>query len=216
MTLNEFIEDALEKEQGFLTEALDGLSPQELTWRAGPDANSINWTLWHMLRVEDMWFQFFIQRKNEIWERDGWNERFGLPTRDNGFGHTSEQVADFPALDLAELTAYGQAVRQETLDYLRGSDCGGVRPGAPGATAGDVGGRHLPPNHRRSLPAHRPNRLPEGTDARRRRLNRRCPTLHAAHTGRRPLTLWGRRPSRPQNGVCLVSASAVGILVPLL
>ena len=120
MTLNEFIEDALEKEQGFLTEALDGLSPQELTWRAGPDANSVNWTLWHMLRVEDMWFQFFIQRKNEIWERDGWNERFGLPTRDNGFGHTSEQVADFPALDLAELTAYGQAVRQETLDYLRG------------------------------------------------------------------------------------------------
>ena len=119
MELNEFIADALEKEQELLTEALDGLTPEELTWRAGPEANPIGWILWHMLRVEDMWFQFFIQRKLEIWERDGWNEKFGLPTRDNGFGHTQEQVAQFPALDLAELLRYGEAVRAGTLEYLQ-------------------------------------------------------------------------------------------------
>ena len=120
MELNEFIADALEKEQELLTEALDGLTPEELTWRAGPEANPIVWILWHMLRVEDMWFQFFIQRKLEIWEREGWNEKFGLPTRDNGFGHTQEQVAEFPALDLAELLRYGEAVRAGTLEYLQG------------------------------------------------------------------------------------------------
>ena len=120
MELNEFIADALEKEQDLLTEALDGLTPEELTWRAGPEANPIGWILWHMLRVEDMWFQFFIQRKLEIWERDGWNEKFGLPTRNNGFGHTQEQVAQFPALDLAELLRYGEAVRAGTLEYLQG------------------------------------------------------------------------------------------------
>ena len=120
MTLNRFIEDAFQKEHEFLMDALSGLTPGEQAWRAGPDANSITWILWHMLRVEDMWFQFFIQRKSEIWERDGWNEKFGLPTRDNGFGHTSEQVAAFPTLDLAELIGYGDAVRAETLDYLRG------------------------------------------------------------------------------------------------
>ena len=120
MTLNRFIEDAFQKEHEFLMDALSGLTPEEQAWRAGPDANSITWILWHMLRVEDMWFQFFIQRKSEIWERDGWNEKFGLPTRDNGFGHTSEQVAAFPTLDLAELIGYGDAVRAETLDYLRG------------------------------------------------------------------------------------------------
>lgn len=119
MELNEFIADALEKEQELLAEALDGLTPEELTWRAGPEANPIGWILWHMLRVEDMWFQFFIQRKLEIWERDGWNEKFGLPTRDNGFGHTQEQVAQFPALDLAELLRYGAAVRAGTLEYLQ-------------------------------------------------------------------------------------------------
>ena len=46
-----------------------------------PGANPIGWILWHMLRVEDMWFQFFIQRQTEIWEREGWNEKFGLPAR---------------------------------------------------------------------------------------------------------------------------------------
>ena len=118
MTLDEFIVDALAREQELLLEAVQDLTPDELGWRAGPEANPIGWILWHMIRVEDMWFQFFVQRKTEIWERDGWNETFGLPTRDNGFGHTQEQVADFPVLDLAALLRYGEAVRQATLEYL--------------------------------------------------------------------------------------------------
>ncbi len=79
----------------------------------------MGWTLWHMLRVEDMWVQFFAQHQAEIWERDGWHQKFGLPTRDNGFGHTPEQVAAFPALDRDTLLEYGRAVRASTLEYLR-------------------------------------------------------------------------------------------------
>ncbi len=120
MTLNEFIEDALNKEREFLLEAVQDLTPAELAWRAGPEANPIGWILWHMIRVEDMWFQFFIQRQPEIWEKDGWNEKFGLPTRDNGFDHTLEQVANFPALDKGELLNYWESVRGGTLEYLRG------------------------------------------------------------------------------------------------
>ena len=120
MTLNEFIEDALNNEHQFLMEAVNGLTPWELVWRAGPEANPIVWILWHMLRVEDMWIQFFIQNEPEIWERGGWHQRFGLPTRDNGFGHTQEQVAGFPVLDLRELLGYGEAVRDGTLAYLKG------------------------------------------------------------------------------------------------
>jgi len=120
MTLTEFIEDALNEEHEFLMEAVKDLTPRELLWRAGPEANPIGWILWHMLRVEDMWIQFFIQTKPEIWERDGWHQRFGLPTRDNGFEHTPEQVASFPALDLPELVKYGDAVRAATLAYLNG------------------------------------------------------------------------------------------------
>ena len=118
MTLNEFITDALDKENGFLLEALDGLTPEEAAWQPALDANSIGWTLWHMVRVEDMWIQFFAQFQPELWESEGWHEKFGLPTRDNGFGHTAEQVNNFPQLDLAEFLRYRAAVREATLAYL--------------------------------------------------------------------------------------------------
>ena len=120
MNLHEFIEQAFDREAKYLSEAVAGLTPEDLAWRPGPEANPMGWTLWHMYRVEDMWFQFFIQRQPEIWERDGWNQQFDLPTRDNGFGHTPEQVGGFPALDLELLNRYGEAVRATTLEYLRG------------------------------------------------------------------------------------------------
>jgi uncharacterized damage-inducible protein DinB len=119
MTLTHFIEDSFAKEHEFLMDAVHDLTHQELVFRAGPEANNINWLLWHMFRVEDMWIQFFIKKEAEIWERDGWNEKFGLPTRDNGFEHTPEQVANFPTLDLKELLAYGESLRAATLEYLR-------------------------------------------------------------------------------------------------
>ena len=119
MTLNEFIEDAFITEEEYLMDAIGDLTPAEMMWKAGPEANHIGWILWHMIRVEDMWFQFFIQRQTEIWERDGWNEKFALPTRDNGFEHPQEQVTSFPAYDLETMIAYGAAVRAETLSYLR-------------------------------------------------------------------------------------------------
>ena len=118
MTLNEFIVDALDKENGFLMEALDGLGPDELAWQPAADANSIGWILWHMVRVEDMWIQFFSQFQTELWETEGWHEKFGLPTRDNGFGHTAEQVNNFPSVDLGEFLRYRASVRQATLAYL--------------------------------------------------------------------------------------------------
>ena len=119
MTLNEFIEDAFITEHEYLMDAVSDLTPAELTWKPGPRSNHIGWILWHMIRVEDMWFQFFILRQPEIWERDGWNTKFGLPTRDNGFEHTQEQVNNFPAYDLQEMLNYGAAVRVETLSYLK-------------------------------------------------------------------------------------------------
>ena len=118
MTLNEFIVDALDKENGFLMDALDGLGADELAWQPAADANSIGWILWHMVRVEDMWIQFFAQFQTELWETEGWQEKFGLPTRDNGFGHTAEQVNNFPGVDLGEFLQYRASVRQATLAYL--------------------------------------------------------------------------------------------------
>ena len=62
MTLNEFIEDAFITEHEYLMDAIGDLTSDEVMWKAGPESNHIGWILWHMFRVEDMWFQFFIQR----------------------------------------------------------------------------------------------------------------------------------------------------------
>ena len=118
MHLNQFIQNSLDQEQEWLFEQVQDLSPQELAWRPAPEANPMGWVLWHMLRVEDFWLQFFIQGKLELWESDGWHEKFALPTRDTGFQHTNQQAADFPQLDLGILLDYGKAVRASTLEYV--------------------------------------------------------------------------------------------------
>ena len=116
--LAKFIEESINKQHEFLIQAIDDLTPEELRWQATPAANTIEWILWHMFRVEDTWIQFFIQNNTEFWEHQNWNNVFGLPPRDNGFGHTAEQISNFPNLELTKLLEYGDVVRQGTLTYL--------------------------------------------------------------------------------------------------
>ena len=40
------------------------------------------------------------------------------PPRDNGFGHTADQVNDFPGVELGQFLQYRAAVRASTLAYL--------------------------------------------------------------------------------------------------
>ena len=120
--LAKFRTESLNKQHEFLMQAIDDLTLEELRWQATPEANTIEWLLWHMFRVEDTWIQFFIRNQTEIWEHQEWTDVFGLPARDNGFGHTPEQVSNFPNLELAKLLAYGAEVRQGTLTYLSDLD----------------------------------------------------------------------------------------------
>ena len=170
MELSQFIEDMLNQENGLLQEAVDDLTAEELVWQPGAESNPIGWTLWHMLRVEDMWVQFFAQRQTEIWERDGWHEKFGLPTRDNGFNHTPQQVAEFPALEFGTLLEYGEAVRAGTLEYLRGlspEGTGGDALGGPAQhlVAQPAGGGDVPPVDWGVLPTPGADCLFEGVAA---------------------------------------------------
>ena len=116
--LAKFIQESINTQHEFLIQAIDDLTSEKLRWHATPEDNTIERIPWHMFRVEDTWIQFFIQYQTEIWEHQKWTDVFDLPTRDNGFGHTPEQVSNFPNLELAELLAYGEEVRKGTLAYL--------------------------------------------------------------------------------------------------
>jgi len=127
-----------------LKRALEGLSDEERRFQPAPDSHHIDFTVWHMARVEDDWFQRFAQSTDTVWQRDRWHQRLGMPERESGFGYTGEQVRDLPAYDMAQMLEYYDAVRVETyryLDSLEESDLGNApHPRRPGYTVAKIFG----------------------------------------------------------------------------
>jgi len=79
MELKIFIERALDGLQQHYYSALKGLTALELSWQPGPNANSVGFIFWHVTRVEDRLVVHFAQGKPEVWLRDGWHQRWGIP-----------------------------------------------------------------------------------------------------------------------------------------
>jgi len=102
-----------------LEHALDGLTPQELTWRPSSEANAIGFSFWHLSRAEDAWVSGFALQQPNVVERDGWAQKWNIPAKDTGFGYTPEQLAAFPTPPIDELSQYHRAVRQQSLHYLK-------------------------------------------------------------------------------------------------
>jgi len=113
---------ALERAQDFLDAATKDLTPAEIVWRAGPQANPIGFILWHFSRGEDRFVNNTLRPGTQVWETGDWPAKLGLPADPvaSGVGFTTEQVAAFPVPPLAALLGYQRAVRQVTLDYIGG------------------------------------------------------------------------------------------------
>ena len=101
-----------------LKTALEGLSSEERRFQPAPASHHIDFTVWHMARVEDGWLHQFAQSTDSLWQRDGWHQRLGMPERDSGYGYTEEQVRELPAFDMDRMLEYYDAVRAETYRYL--------------------------------------------------------------------------------------------------
>lgn len=98
---------------------VDGLSVDDLLWRPYDGANSIAWTLWHTARMEDAQIAPFAGT-DEVWLREGWVDRFGLPYEPGamGYGQSAEEVAAFRLEDPKLLTDYYQAVHTATIELV--------------------------------------------------------------------------------------------------
>ncbi len=102
---------------------LDGLTPEQATYRLDPAANPVSWLVWHLTRVEDAQLAggFGVP---QVWTAEGWAARFGLPeqTMDTGYGHSAEDVARFAAAtaDAALLDEYSAAVSAQAVKLLSG------------------------------------------------------------------------------------------------
>ncbi|MFD7878162.1 DUF664 domain-containing protein, partial [Streptomyces sp. NPDC059766] len=100
---------------------VEGLGPDDLHARPGPEANSVAWLVWHLTRVQDdhLADAFGLE---QVWLSQEWEKRFGLglPRLDTGYGHTSAQVAEVRVDSGLLLTGYYDAVHEQSLTALRG------------------------------------------------------------------------------------------------
>ena len=103
-------------------EVVDGLDVDQLTKSPAPGANTIAWLVWHLTRVEDDHVADAMGTA-QVWEEDGWAERFGLPpgSMDTGYGHSPEEVRSVRA-SADDLIAYHEVVAERTAGFVAGLD----------------------------------------------------------------------------------------------
>ncbi|MCZ6539289.1 MAG: DinB family protein [Chloroflexi bacterium] len=114
------IKSGLNEYYGKLKQSVEGLTPEELLWQPAPESNHILWTVWHMARVSDRWANSTMLGGEELWARDGWAERLGMPVERYGRGETPEQVRDFPPVDIGLVFEYFDAAHASLLAMIDG------------------------------------------------------------------------------------------------
>src|SRR5680860_143645 len=94
MKSTDLLIEAFGRIQTAVSSAVDGADALTLTYRADADANTIAWLVWHLARVQDDHVAELAGRE-QIWTRDGWEQRFSLPFDPSatGYGQSSAEVA---------------------------------------------------------------------------------------------------------------------------
>jgi len=119
MDAKDLILDAIERVRKATSRPLDGLSQSEISWKPGPEANCIGFILLHSARTQDNFINTRLLKKPQIWESEKWFERFNLPVSETASGYTREQLVAFNCPDIGNLTAYMEAVRAQTVQYVK-------------------------------------------------------------------------------------------------
>jgi Protein of unknown function (DUF664) len=120
MTSADLLVDAIGRIQEEVHQVLDGLTAEQLAFRADAGANSIAWLVWHLTRIQDDHVADAFGTE-QVWTSGGWVERFGLPLDplDTGYGHRSSEVAAVQVESGDLLAGYYDAVHQRTIGHVR-------------------------------------------------------------------------------------------------
>ena len=71
----DILRDGFERVRDNVESVLDGLTPEQVLARPGPDANSIGWLVWHLSRVQDSHLADLVGAE-QVWSSEGFVERF--------------------------------------------------------------------------------------------------------------------------------------------
>ncbi|WP_448624148.1 mycothiol transferase [Geodermatophilus sp. URMC 64] len=121
MRSRDLLLDGYERIQQTLRRTLDGLTAEQLTARVGPEANTIAWLAWHLVRVQDDHVAEVADRE-QVWTAEGFAERFGLPfdPAATGYGFSADDVAAVRVESPDLLLEYAAAVHARTAEFLAG------------------------------------------------------------------------------------------------
>jgi uncharacterized damage-inducible protein DinB len=118
MTPADLLDDALQRIRQTATDAVDGLTVEQLAHRPGPAANSIGWLVWHLARVQDDHVAD-VAGTEQVWTAQGFADRFDLPfdVAAIGYGQSSDEVGQVRA-EAGLLAEYLEAVHEQTTSYV--------------------------------------------------------------------------------------------------
>jgi uncharacterized damage-inducible protein DinB len=121
MRSTDLIDDAFGRIRDLVHRTVDGLTPEQLAFRADHDANSIGWLTWHLTRIQDDHIAD-VAGEQQAWTSGGWADRFGLPfdAADTGYGHGPDDVAAVAVESAQLLLDYYDAVHSRTVAYIQG------------------------------------------------------------------------------------------------
>lgn len=114
------LQDGFDRIRTGVPAVLDGLTDEQLLWRANPSANHIAWLIWHLTRQQDDQVAE-IGDIDSVWQ-DGWVDRLSLPysPRASGYGMSATDVGSFPPVDPSLLVGYQDAVADMTSEVIGG------------------------------------------------------------------------------------------------
>jgi hypothetical protein len=83
--------------------------------------HSIVWCFWHLTRIEDVTMNLLLAGTPQLFLRDGWFDRLGIPFRHTGNGMDAAEVARLSAtIDIQALHAYRLIVGRRTREIVKG------------------------------------------------------------------------------------------------
>lgn len=116
------MKSGLRSMHGMLDTAVDGMTADQLNFRAAEGGISAFFSLWHYVRTEDNIVNFVVQHQNTVWLNGGYDERFSLPRNAQGTGMTDEEALAVRIEDVPGWLEYQRAVWAATDSYLETLD----------------------------------------------------------------------------------------------
>jgi len=128
MDVREFVVSSITRVREATLNMVEGLSQEDLLWRAASFANPVGFLLFHTFRVEDRYYHRWLSTAEEVCEQEGWSRRWKMPDphadapelwySQTGNSWTPDQGAAWEPPPKDELLEYGQRVRESAIQVL--------------------------------------------------------------------------------------------------